>query len=91
MLETINQILDNPKTGLKRINKRLNILWEQAEKVTFGLDEVKETLDSHTASLKRIEEKAENSSDDIRKLDKRLTEVEHNQGIIPPPGLTVVG
>lgn len=76
-------------SALKPINKKLDILWDQVERVTMDLGGVKETLDSHTTTLKRIETKVEGNYDDIRKLDKRLIKVENRSGIMPPPELTI--
>lgn len=71
--------------------KKMDILWDQVEKVTMDIEEVKETQDLHTAVLKRIETKVEGNSDDIKeKVDKRLTKVENRLGIVPPPELTIV-
>ncbi len=84
--------------------RKLNALWDQVVEVTEDLTEVKETLAAHTvslaahtvslaahtAALKRIETKDKNNSDDIEKVDKRLTEVESHIGIVPPPQLTII-
>ncbi len=74
---------------LKPVNKKLTILWDQAEKVAFALDEVNETLDSHSKVLKRIEVNTENNSDDIHKLNKRVVTLENTAGIVPPPELAI--
>ncbi len=76
--------------ALKPINRKLDILWDQVEKVTFGIDEVKETLDTHTSVLKRMETKLENHSDDIHKLDRRVVTLENNNGVVAPPELTII-
>lgn len=89
-LVAINNRLDDPKTGLRRINEKIDVLWDQVERVTFGMDNAKETLDSHTTYLRNIETKVEKSSDDTGKLDKRLSEVEGHVGIAPPPELTLI-
>lgn len=70
--------------------KKLGILWDQVEKVTMDLEEVKEMQDLHTAVLKRIETKVEGNYDDIKKADKRLTKAENRLGIVPPPEFTIV-
>lgn len=79
------------KVGVKfgKVGKKLDTLWEQVEKVTFGLNDVQETLDAHTVVLKRIETKGDNDSDDIHKLDKRVITLENTAGIVPPPELTI--
>ncbi len=74
---------------LKPVNKKLTILWDQAEKVAFALDEVNETLEVHSEVLRRIEANSENDSDDIHKINKRVVVLENTAGIVPPPELTV--
>lgn len=69
--------------------EKLEILWDQVERVTVDLTEVKEAQSLHTAVLNRIESKVDNNSEDTKKLDKRLAEVESDAGIVPPPELTV--
>ena len=76
-------------TALKPVNKKLDILWEQVGKVTGELEGVKETLDSHTVTLKRIEARMENTDDKIGRLNKRLSTTEDKLGIVPPPELAV--
>lgn len=84
-LETINEelgkhtkILSAHTKTLADHSRKLNALWEQTEKVTFELEEVQETLEFHTVALQRI-------------VDKRLTGVENQMGIVPPPELTIAG
>lgn len=84
--EEIDVALKPIKETLKGHTRKLNTIWDQVTEVTEDLTEVKETLESHTASLNRIEE---NTSGDIKKVDKRLTTVENQQGIVPPPELTI--
>lgn len=79
-------VRDEINSAIKPIAKKLDTLWDQVIEVTTDLSEVKETLKSHTASLHRIEER---SSEDIKKLYKRLTTVEDQAGIISPPELTI--
>lgn len=52
-LEPIIERLDDPKTGLKRTNEKIDALWDQVEKVTIGMEDIKETLDSHTTQLRK--------------------------------------
>lgn len=54
-LEPIKERLDDPKSGLKRINNRMDVLWDQVVKVTADIEDVKDTLSSHSKSLNRIE------------------------------------
>lgn len=70
--------------------KKLDILWDQVEKVTMDLEDVKENQELHTATLKRIETKVEGNADDIKKADKRLIKAENRLGIVSPPELTIV-
>lgn len=70
--------------------KKLDILWDQVERVTVNLEGVSETQELHTAILKRIETKVEGNYDDIRKVNKRLIKAEDRLGIVPPPELTIV-
>ncbi len=77
------------KEELKPVTKRLDALWEQTGKLTEDMTEVKDTLRSHSAALKRIELKVTNSTENIQKLDKRLTTVESKTGIAAPPELTI--
>src|SRR3989338_6027842 len=88
-IEPIIKQLENPNTGLGRINQKMDALWEQTVKLTEDMAEVQEAQDSHTATLKRIEVKNEKKSEDIEKIDKRLTGTEDHLGIIPPPELTI--
>lgn len=96
-LVKIEKRLDDPKTGLKRINDRLDVLWEQTATLTEDMAEVKETLDvhsttlnTHTAVLKTIELSTQNSADNINKLDKRVQAAEDHLGIVPSPELTII-
>ncbi len=77
------------ETALKPVSKKLDILWEQVEKVTIELDQVQETQQVHTRVLKSIDAKVENHSDDIHKLNKRVITLENTSGIVPPPELTI--
>ena len=88
--EDVNKFRGVIKEELKPVKEKLDTLWDQVVKVTENLEDVKETLDSHTNSLKRIEIKVEKNSDDIEKVDKRLSEVETHAGIAPPPELTII-
>ncbi len=82
---------NDPKTGLKRINQKLDALWDQTVKLTEVMEEAKETLFSHTDVLKRIEVKVEGNIEDTERVDKRLNEVENHLGIVPPPELMITG
>jgi|SRR3990172_12332951 len=88
-LSNMEGYFNDPKTGLKRINQKLDALWDQTVRLTENMEEVKETLISQTEAFKRNEVKIENNTDDIGKVDKRLHEVENHLGIVPPPELTI--
>lgn len=75
--------------ALKPINRKLDILWEQTDELTKDVNGVKETLDTHTSILKRVETKLENNSSDIHKLNRRVVVLENKNGIVSPPELTV--
>lgn len=85
----INSTLETMTEEFGKQSKKLGILWEQVEKVTFGLDEMKETLQMHTLVLKRIDAGVENNSDDIHKLNRRVVTTENKLGIVPPPELSI--
>lgn len=87
--EEIDTALNPVNKKLDSQGKKLDSLWDQVVEVTEGMGEVKEVQKTHTASLKRIESKVEQNTDDIRKINKRLTIVENQSGIVPPPELTV--
>ncbi len=88
-LEPIGDRLGKVEAKVGKVEKKLNTLWEQVEKVTFGLNDVQETLDAHTIVLKRIETKGDNNSDDIHKLNKRVITLENTAGIVSPTELTI--
>lgn len=75
--------LNNPKTGLRRINEKLEALWDQTKLLTEGFEEVKDTLDSHTVMLKK-------TSENIERLDDRVTTAESHLGISTPPELSII-
>ncbi len=65
-----------------KINQKLDALWDQTVKLTENLEEVKDAVKSQAAPLNE-------TNDNIRKLDKRVTTTEAHLGIVPPPELTV--
>lgn len=89
-LDVISKDLNNPKTGLKRINERMDALWDQVVKITADMEGVTEKLDSHSSVLKRIESNLEYGDADTKKLDRRLNETESKLGIVPSPELTIL-
>lgn len=82
-LDSIKEQLEDPKTGLKRINGKLDALWDQTVKLTETTEETKEILKSQDDNLNR-------TSDNVVKMDKRLTEVEDHLGISAPPELSII-
>jgi peptidoglycan hydrolase CwlO-like protein len=89
-LGRVDKRLGNVEKKVGKVEKKLDILWDQVEKVTFGLDNVKETLDTHTSIFKRIEAKLENHSDDIHKLNRRVVVLEDKNGIVSPPESNII-
>lgn len=92
-LEPIKKTVEETENNLEAVQKavnentrKLDILWDQVKIVTVGLEEIKE---DHGAALKRIEEKLEIKTDDIKKLDKRVIVVESQLGVVAPPELTI--
>lgn len=78
-LDIVQGQLNNPKTGLKRINQRMDALWDQVDRVTVGMEGVKETIES----------KMEQIIDNTRRLGKRVKTTEAELGIAPPAELTL--
>jgi len=56
-LSNMEGYFNDPKTGLKRINQKLDALWDQTVRLTENMEEVKETLISQTEAFKRNEVK----------------------------------
>lgn len=84
-------------SSIEPVVKKLDILWEQTVELTENMAEVQETLAAHTetlaahtTSLKMIVANTENNKDDIGKLNKRVSKLEDQAGIAPPPELTIV-
>jgi len=87
-INRIDSVLETISDDQKHQTKLLNTLWDQVVVVTTDLTDVKETLDSHTDLLKAAA-KTEQNSDNIQKLNKRVTTVEERAGISTPPELTI--
>lgn len=81
----INKKLDEQSKNLNGHGKKLDILWEQTDELTKDMNDVKETLETHTNALKQIIINTTNSNDNIKRLDKRITETEKSLGIVAPP------
>lgn len=81
-LDAISKDLNHPKTGLGRLNERMDAVWDQVEKITLTTEEVKETL-------VRMETRMERITDNTRKLDKRVKTTEAELGIAPPAELSL--
>ena len=85
----IDSTLETISEEFGKQTKKMGILWEQVEEVTKDLEKVKETLDLHTGALKSIEAKMDNTSDQIVRLDNRLSTVEGKVGVVPQPELAI--
>lgn len=77
-LNPIKKQLGDPESGLKRINEKLDALWDQTVKLTGDAEEIKKTLKSQKDDLNT-------QKDDTTKVNKRLTVVEGHLGIVTPP------
>lgn len=62
--------------------KKLNILWEQTDKITLELENIKDKIDNQNTFLKA---NSERNNANIKRLDKRVGEAEKHLGIAPPP------
>ena len=78
----LNQIRGVIKEEVEPVVKKLNSLLDQVVKNSEDIEEIKETLDSHTKildshtlALEKIEENTDSNRDNIGKLDKRASEV----------------
>ncbi len=87
--EEIDSALEPIKGTLADHSKKLDVLWDQTVKLTEDITEVQETLNSHTVTLKQIVTNAEHNTDNLKKLDRRVHELEDQAGIVPPPELTL--
>lgn len=83
-------IKEEVETSIKPVNKKLDILWEQVEKVTGDLENIKDKLSIHTNYLKKIDQNVDHNSENVRGINKRLRTVENQLGIVPPPELNII-
>lgn len=74
-LDPIKKQLDNPDTGLKRINEKL-------DSHSVSLIEIEGTLKGYADSYKT-------NKGNIRRLDARVSELEEREGIILSPDLAI--
>jgi len=74
-VEPITQRLDDPDTGLKRINDRLDAN-------TTAVMELEKTVKGY-GDMYKI------NKSNIERLDERLSEVEENVNIVSPPELAI--
>ncbi|MFH0936747.1 MAG: hypothetical protein V1808_00430 [Candidatus Daviesbacteria bacterium] len=81
--EGIEEQLNDPDTGLRKINEKLDALWDQTAGLTEDVTEIKESIKSQTSTLNQ-------TNGNLEKIDKRLTKVENHLGIVPSPELTMV-
>lgn len=82
------QLFMNKKLDI--LTEKLDATWEQTGKLSVDMTEVEEKLDSHTTILKKITTNTEHTVENVKKVNKRLTNLESKQGIVPPPELTIV-
>lgn len=71
------------KTELGLVKKRVDDLWEQTEKVSVNIEEIKESLESQSSATRH-------TNGNVDRLDKRLTQVEEQHGIVSPPELVLI-
>lgn len=89
-LKPINTGLTGVENRLTGVEKKLDILWEQTDELTKDMNGVEETLKSHTNALKQIVINTTNTDDNIKRLDKRLTEAEKSLGLVPHPESNII-
>lgn len=82
MNDQIDKFREAVREELKPVHKKLDSLWDQTVKLTEEVTEIKDTLETHAAS-------ADQTNENVSKMNKRLIEVESNLGISPPPELTL--
>lgn len=87
--------LDNKVSGLdnkvSKIGVEAKSLNEQVANLTEKVEgEMIPTLKKHTEYFKRIVESQEKNTDNIERLDKRLSETEGRLGIQPPPEVHLI-
>ncbi|RJP47488.1 MAG: hypothetical protein C4584_00345 [Armatimonadetes bacterium] len=83
ILDDHTKILTSHTKILDDHTQKLDALWDQTVKLTEDTEEIKETLKSHKNNLTL-------QSDNIVKVDKRLTEVEGHLGVVAPPELSII-
>lgn len=96
LLEIVNNKVGKLETHLTVRSATLDLLKDQQSVMNQKLDEVQETLDSHTASLMNIEATLEGYADaykvnksNIERLDERLSKAEDQLDIPIPPELAI--
>ncbi len=90
MLNEHSKKLDGLEEKVDKQGKTLKAVFDHVGDLTVDMVEIKENMKSQTALLKKIATVVERNSDDNKKLNRRLTYVERNSGIIPPPELTII-
>lgn len=88
-VDPIKQMLNDPDTGLKAINKRL-------EDSDTGLVAINRRLDANTVAVMELEKTVKGYGDmykindsNIRKIEKRVETLEEDTGIKPPEEFTL--
>lgn len=81
--------LNDPDTGLAAINRRL-------DDPDTGLKRLNDSMDANTAAVMELEKTVNGYGDmykinksNIERLDERLSQVEENTNIVPPPELAI--
>ena len=67
---------NDPKTGLKRINQKLDALWYQTVKLTEDMEEVKISVDNLEGKVDRIDSKFDRVIDTNIDYGNRLEDIE---------------
>lgn len=82
-LEPIKRELGTINNELGVVKKRVDDMWEQTVKLSEDMEEIKESFGVQASATR-------NTNDNVNRLDKRLTQVEEQHGIIPPPELVLI-
>lgn len=83
----IDSLLETLGEDSAKHTKKLDILWEQTDKITLELENIKDKIDNQNTFLKA---NSEHNNDNVKKLDKRITEAEKHLGIVPPPESQII-
>ena len=88
-LKPIKKQLGDPNSGLVALNQKI-------EDPDSGLPALNRRMDANTAAVVELESTIKGYADayktnkaNIERLDDRVTKLEDNAGIMPPPGFTI--